>query len=1517
MKRSLRHVFGLSDEGVPPVTPEGPISFLRPQKRTSHRLLLPTAPPPPRPPAPFPRPPRHRSTKTSLGYISTPLISQRRKRPTGGRRPTFRASPRPLTIHATKPPTEFTSTAVQHTTRLTTAWGRLTTAAINSHMYYMLTQTTHQPTNGYTSTTAPKDTAVQTDRAASKPTKSKDSTTMSQNFTTTTQNLNATTRILNVARQYGNKNMQTTSQKPGLVSLRSTKIPCTTIMAQNGQRDTTKMAENTKNVTSTTIQKEPYFIKENASKETSTITSSTTAKITKSPLNDISVTTPKAFSMITQNHNQDIPQNLNDNTITTQNANKTSPTSTPFLGTSTKPSNLAPKVYKEETAGIFASSSLLSSSSSLSSRKSKPRWSPVSIIDQDNQSVANGNWTDPVEAPIIEYSSGSEPFMYDLGALADVGDVFSLYDFDYTLDEQATIESPSFALQETQKEQMNGSHIQPQDIVEAMTKKNHSRDELLQDQVHWIVPTPTLTATQSLDTNKASFNGQASQETTTQQEISPFLHPVIPHSSPYIATIIPSSLGVEAFIKHFLEDPSDTLVPLDPPDSIDITSPNVGAHIDTEAATELFVQRPVVENPSLHLSLGLSASYKPLESSQNRLEFSSAIPLVSPVHAIPLSTPMLSLPPSLSSTISPIFSPLSETLLPSLRHWSTLVPQLPHSDMDFAHNPTSDRDSKGFQMPLLPTVSLLSNLQNNTSSLSHAQMSHVEGTLPPVQPILPIQETANVFTQSTKSQLISSQFNRHSDLTAELGDVLLDQIMPSIPVEKLVFSATSTQETEIHDSDLSNILWPSSNGPTVSVSEFLHKPSERHSSSTYPSLDEIVHHSGHKLASTVLPRSGNWDSSEHLNIDRKVPLNFASLSPFAATSSFNILSSTVSPFFQHLDSLSLTPSAAIAVQVDRLPEEVENREMTAQNPSLSNPVSGNVPPVVNTSLFELQNRHNLTSDKDLWRLWPSVSQLTPSPRGHTLSHTTLLNPSIAAQTHGMPLDSSPQLGSAGPQRAPGLDYTHISKPAYILTPTREKTSENLYASGKLDTIQEGPNAQIPFASNVLSTANLFSLSPTLKHSDSLIFPSANHHTHSPSSASPLAPTVTPYTHLFLALQSIRDILVPLSPTQTSYEFLQPTLEIQSFPDMPIHADTKQPGELDSAMSWFSVEQAFRVLGDKLQTAESLSSHSPSPLERGQVLDENRESPQRVNNSDAVNLSWLAPISPTDLSINFTSKRKQISAVFDLADVVPKIHSATHLDEESSEEAVASFFTESSQDTATKGHQMDKTLTHENTQTSAPWPTFAASHHTSSAGVTKPSSSPVYHNPLLASGLNIPPFSPSSIPHADSYISGPHQDHMPGMEDLPSTGNNSHTAKHTFKSNVTTILTHKYNTTNIKNGSSLLEIIGTSTGSKTSLDTAATGGTLGNISKWRLDYSGGSEDSSSSEEKAASLSRRFTTTKRPASSQTVTFKAVVYGGLKMATSSPPKPSTVESIMACQCKQRFHFTCLCGLSPGNRM
>ncbi|XP_034756663.1 adhesion G-protein coupled receptor G6 [Etheostoma cragini] len=91
-----------------------------------------------------------------------------------------------------------------------------------------------------------------------------------------------------------------------------------------------------------------------------------------------------------------------------------------------------------------SSSSLLSSISVLSNRKNKPvapQWSLLSMSGGENQTVAKGNWTDLLEPQGDEYSSGSEPFVYDLTELSAESGSFSLFEFDaaYALDQPATI----------------------------------------------------------------------------------------------------------------------------------------------------------------------------------------------------------------------------------------------------------------------------------------------------------------------------------------------------------------------------------------------------------------------------------------------------------------------------------------------------------------------------------------------------------------------------------------------------------------------------------------------------------------------------------------------------------------------------------------------------------------------------------------------------------------------------------------------------------------------------------------------------------------------------------------------------------------------------------------------------------------------------------------------------------------------------------------------------------------------
>ncbi|XP_026163973.1 adhesion G-protein coupled receptor G6 isoform X1 [Mastacembelus armatus] len=107
-RASLRRTLVSGQLSPPGQTPRPPHPVNQP------RLSAPAPPAPPessrpRPPASLPRPPRHRSSKTSLGFISTPLIWQGRKRPTRGRHPTPTEPPLRRVVHITKP--ELKSTA--------------------------------------------------------------------------------------------------------------------------------------------------------------------------------------------------------------------------------------------------------------------------------------------------------------------------------------------------------------------------------------------------------------------------------------------------------------------------------------------------------------------------------------------------------------------------------------------------------------------------------------------------------------------------------------------------------------------------------------------------------------------------------------------------------------------------------------------------------------------------------------------------------------------------------------------------------------------------------------------------------------------------------------------------------------------------------------------------------------------------------------------------------------------------------------------------------------------------------------------------------------------------------------------------------------------------------------------------------------------------------------------------------------------------------------------------------------
>ncbi|KAK2855835.1 hypothetical protein Q5P01_004570 [Channa striata] len=89
---------------------------------TNHPATNPAehAPPEPfhhRPPASLPRPPRHRSFRNPLGFISTPLIWQGRKRPSGGQRLFSTRAPPRSTVHITKPTVPPTDLLLRSTSR--------------------------------------------------------------------------------------------------------------------------------------------------------------------------------------------------------------------------------------------------------------------------------------------------------------------------------------------------------------------------------------------------------------------------------------------------------------------------------------------------------------------------------------------------------------------------------------------------------------------------------------------------------------------------------------------------------------------------------------------------------------------------------------------------------------------------------------------------------------------------------------------------------------------------------------------------------------------------------------------------------------------------------------------------------------------------------------------------------------------------------------------------------------------------------------------------------------------------------------------------------------------------------------------------------------------------------------------------------------------------------------------------------------------------------------------------------
>lgn len=485
-------------------------------------------------------------------------------------------------------------------------------------------------------------------------------------------------------------------------------------------------------------------------------------------------------------------------------------------------------------------------------------------------------------------------------------------------------------------------------------------------------------------------------------------------------------------------------------------------------------------------------------------------------------------PPSLHTNTLP-------PLLASPQTWSTTIPlppfalQQPSPSPQSKHMlsetdgivepgrvPESDGVDKNFQPSLLSFLSLSSNLQRDlvvtgveTASLlslplfskapSDSQMPVVEGAVLSEYNLFSAERSTNNIAEPVKSQLpysVNNQFlDAQSGIFVEPVEIVIDpsfnqiNATPSgLSMEKLSSSSVtntpssppemSLSQLELHvpDLDLSLALWPSSNAASLSVSQFL--ADQRYLSNIYTPSHVSYPVSQSDIGFTSLPAAGIWPFERtpallQATIDRSQDLHSASLS---ATSSNPFLSSW-SPLVHHRDSVSFTVSSE-TLPGDAMMRVADVTELTEEEKSTPSSMSLSQDAVIENSLLLAgtfssgsQDRHtsSLTFNTVPWRFQETISHFHTDNQvntaagaepnsvdsqalpgyDHAFNHPTppLSNPSVMAPTQTLALHNSPsaQLGITTPQHAPGLDYTHHS----ALTQTNTEEHRHTHSSTQM------------------------------------------------------------------------------------------------------------------------------------------------------------------------------------------------------------------------------------------------------------------------------------------------------------------------------------------------------------------------------------------------------------------------------------------------------------------------------------
>ncbi|XP_054871907.1 adhesion G-protein coupled receptor G6 isoform X2 [Amphiprion ocellaris] len=1041
----------------------------------------------------------------------------------------------------------------------------------------------------------------------------------------------------------------------------------------------------------------------------------------------------------------------------------------------------------------------------------------------------------------------------------------------------------------------------------------------------------------------------------------------------------------------------------------------------------------------LHLILPSLPSLSAPFTSPHAINLSPSSPVsptgVSPLYSNTL-TPVSTSPPFWATAVPlpPSAAPQQPSLLrPSSSQQAERRNPETDGAVESAHVPQSDSVSENFQSSVLSFLSPSSNLQRDFEatmadtasllSLPHFSEALTESQIAEVDvAVLNVEMSSNNISEPFKSQSLDAQLDSFNQISPTPSGSSVDNLA-SVSSNILSDLPALAAQLELPELNSSAILWPFSDAVGLSVSQLLGHSDGRDVNESRP-----AHRSD--TGFTSLPTAGIWASERtpallQANTDRKQDLLSASFTAASSSSSHTVFSTHD---ILRLDSLSLTVSAETLFTA-RVTERMMGEETALPSSSLPpHPVTDNPLLLAQTSSSGSQDRYtsSVTFNRDPLSLQHTISHLhiqrstnaAPGAQTHSrglqalvdydsaVNHPTspLLNPAVTVPTQTPSLHSglSAQLGGAAPQHASGLGFTQDSG---LTQANSEHSSSAIHTHSSAhthfqDTSQRFAEAHVnveglqqqsphflPFAptSPLLSPSILPSLSSASSRYLSHIYPAIP--TPVTMSSFPLSsfstPSLPPLLPSWAALPA-----VSASLTDTEIGFLSPT-----WPTAGVNQPTTTRSPLDKYLQFLqrsttypisqsteSVEQfipdspASTLPDDKLKSSHSQTPASAEVDDKDDILPQSANNSQAVESSSFVSGSVLSPEAASNLSA--AGKLSHLSAVFDPADVVPKIHIADEQD--SAVELVSSAVSNDDSvtlDVMLKGvtsHQPNEGLNTESfpaeVQTTSPCPTSEPSYQPSSAISQQPNGASVIPNPLHSSGLNIPSSTQASRSPTGFSIDVPNHDFLSGPEVLPANDNHTAGLKYISTSNTTTIIplkdspsgaiemtnnTKATNATTFIYNASLEASQGNVTGNKPIPDPSENAGTSAKsnltVSKLSLNsnpsmsnHSGdqssggfvnGAQDHSGNNGKDENINfspvpavavdvHHFITTKN--SSPTVPFKAVSgsvnngnSSGLKTATAYNIPGSPTVAAKPCQCKQRFHFTCLCGLSSGNSM